>query len=193
MRFTLLLIVLISSSLQLMGQTFGLGAETGITAGRFSDNQFRRRFTYHMGISTQTQLKERVHLNLGLEYVRKGSTANDTGLAGSGTSFNLDYLELGLLAGFGSENLQFRIGPTYSYLVQASISDEFDAVNISDLINDRELGIKTGVYFKFWDKESAYFSINYYQGLQDTNFNPDERITTNYFQFTLGYLLIANR
>ena len=174
-------------------QQFGLGVETGVTAGRFSDNQFRRRFTYHMAVNTQTTVGSNFHLNFGLGYVRKGSTSNLGGnILNPEISFNLDYLEFALLGGVGTENFQFRFGPTYSFLVQASISSDNDNVNISDLINDQEIGVKAGVFFKFQNAESAYFSINYYQGLQDTNFDPNERLTSNYFQLTLGYLLIAN-
>ncbi|MEL7003977.1 MAG: outer membrane beta-barrel protein [Bacteroidota bacterium] len=190
MRYILIVLLLAGALAEVQAQKFGFGAETGLTAGRFSDNQFRRRFTYHFAANTQTTLTPNVHLNLGVGYVRKGATTNvDGNILNTGTNFNLDYLELALLAGFGPENFQLRIGPTYSFLIQAS----FDGVVITDLINDQELGIKAGVFFKFWENESAYFSINYYQGLQDTNFDPEERLTTNYFQLSLGYLLLANR
>jgi len=190
MKYLLIVLLMSFAVGEGLAQKFGFGAETGLTAGRFSDNQFRRRFTYHFGAHTQTALTPNIHMNLGLGYVRKGATTNTDGnILNSGTNFNLDYLELALLAGFGTENFQLRIGPTYSFLIQAS----FDNVVVTDLINDRELGVKAGLFFKFLEKESAYFSISYYQGLQDTNFDPQERLTTNYFQLSLGYLLLANR
>lgn len=185
----MILVITISDG---VAQQFGFGVETGLTAGRFSDNQFRRRFTYHMGVNAQTTLPSNIHLNLGLGYVRKGATSNVTGVTGPESNFNLDYLELALLAGIGGENLQFRIGPTYSLLAQASISSGIDNVNITDLISDSEFGVKAGVFYKFREGKAPYFSIYYYQGLQDTEFDPDDRLTTNYFQLSIGYLLISN-
>ena len=201
LKFFLLVTFLGLLSHEVLCQQLGFAAETGLTTSRISDNQFRRRYTYHFGVSSSLAITSRINITGALSYVRKGAVFNPNGFGGPGTpsnssntGINFDYLEFAALAGFGQDQFQLRIGPTYSYLTQAMIQfGGVDTENITDIINNNEFGVKAGFFYKFKRLESPYITLYYYQGLNDTNFDPLERITSNYFQLSIGYVLVPDR
>jgi hypothetical protein len=90
------------------------------------------RIGFHVGVYTQLLTSEAFALQPELLYTTKGSD-NDFDVADQSVSFNLNYLELPLLAVFKlGESAEIHLGAYASYLLGANIDIDGDIIDGTD-------------------------------------------------------------
>ncbi|WP_266367467.1 porin family protein [Tellurirhabdus rosea] len=88
----------------------------------------KERYGFHVGVFTQVPLGETFAIQPELLYTSKGASAAYNAFGATGrTNFNLNYLELPVLATFKLGNTaDLQIGPYAGYLLNSSLKTEGD-------------------------------------------------------------------
>lgn len=98
------------------------------------------RYGFNVGLYGQLLSSDKFALQPELLYSTKGSKAYYEGIADQTVKYNLNYLDLPLLAVFKlGESAEIHIGPYASYLLNANVSYSGDLVNGDDEIDKDQL------------------------------------------------------
>ena len=98
------------------------------------------RYGFNVGLYGQLLSSDKFALQPELLYSTKGSKAYYEGIADQTVKYNLNYLDLPVLAVFKlGESAEIHIGPYASYLLNANVSYSGDLVNGDDEIDKDQL------------------------------------------------------
>lgn len=204
------------------GVNFGVRAGMNVAnaGGDFKDEMkdvdFKSRVGFHVGVIADVELSEKFYLQPGLYFTTKGLKFEDKEGMGYEEKYNLNYLELPILASYRfnlSDNVQWQInaGPYFAVGVGGKVkgtdfdgSDKFeykyDAFGVADEDSDEEKGglkrfdaglsFGTGITYN-----KIYFGIKYDLGLANiadkkawTDENgKGQKIRNRNFAISVGY------
>ena len=142
--------------------TFAQTGRAGIKGGLNVSNLYiddvddeNARYGLNVGFYGQVLSTDAFALQLGLLYSTKGSRDTYSGIFDEEVKYNLNYLDLPVLAVFKlGESAEIHLGGYAGYLLNANISYEGDLVNDVDEIdrdhlNSFDYGLSGGVGFNF--------------------------------------------
>lgn len=169
------------------------GMNVATAGGNFKDGikdymDFKSRVGFHVGVIADVELSEKFYLQPGLYFTTKGLKAEDKEGSYFDIKYNLNYLELPILASYRfnlSDNVQWQInaGPYFAVGVGGKVKEtefdsyedkkfeyEYDAFGVADEDSDEEKGglkrfdaglsFGTGITYN-----KIYFGIKYDLGL----------------------------
>ncbi|WP_294618385.1 porin family protein [uncultured Bacteroides sp.] len=171
------------------GVNFGVRAGMNVAnaGGDFKDEMkdvdFKSRVGFHVGVIADVELSEKFYLQPGLYFTTKGLKSEDKEGMGYEEKYNLNYLELPILASYRfnlSDNVQWQInaGPYFAVGVGGKVKGtdfdgieyKYDAFGVADEDSDEEKGglkrfdaglsFGTGITYN-----KIYFGIKYDLGL----------------------------
>ncbi len=175
------------------GVNFGVrvGMNVANAGGDFKDDwdaDFKSRVGFHVGVIADVELSEKFYLQPGLYFTTKGLKYEDKEGMGLESKYNLNYLELPILASYRfnlSDNMQWQInagpyfavgvggkvkGTDFDFDEDAKFEFKYDAFGVADEDSDEEKGglkrfdaglsFGTGITYN-----KIYFGIKYDLGL----------------------------
>ncbi|MFC6996164.1 porin family protein [Rufibacter roseus] len=165
-----------------------LGLKAGVNiasmAGDDADD-ITNKFGFHIGGFADYGISEMVSIRPELLYSTKGATSEENDDA----SFNLNYIDVPVLARIKADKLFFEFGPTFSFLVKAEVSDGDVSINVKDATRGFDFGYAAGLGYQF--TEQIGLGLRYNGGL--TNIFEEEdgeslaEVRNSVFQVSLSY------
>lgn len=156
------IVVLLSALSLFVSQHANAQARAGIKGGLNVSNLYiddvndeNARYGFNVGVYGQVVSNDVFALQPELLFTTKGAKGEYTGLIDQTVKFNLNYLELPILAVFKlGDAAEIHVGPYVSYLLSANTSFSGDLANGTDDIDRDQLksfdyGLAGGVGFNF--------------------------------------------
>ncbi len=169
------LLILVSLSFEAVGQS-----KTGLKAGASFTNLYvdevddkDMKIGFNAGLYHRAYITRFLALQPEVLYSQKGSSLRYDGfLSGSGTyRYNLNYLEIPVLAVFKLNSFYVSGGPYLGWLLSVNVKDVNDDGNIQEIeeldrdsFNTLDYGVAVGAGFDF---DGGTFGIRYGYGLKE--------------------------
>lgn len=150
---------------------------------------------FHLGISSEFEITEKIYITSELLYSLKGFKPE--GGSGSNAKVNFNYINSPVLLGYNlSKRINVHLGPEFGYLFSAKFRGDSNTADINDFYNNNfDFGVAVGLGFSITEKLSSQF--RYVHGLtsvvKDAVFTDDGKNVAEVkyynraFQLSLSY------
>ncbi|MFI3287694.1 MAG: porin family protein [Rikenellaceae bacterium] len=166
------------------GDGFGYGARVGVSLSDFTGSTGSGRAGFSGGAFVDYTIT-RFGFELGVYYNGQGSlSVVESGYAGNTVDYNLDYLNIQLLAKYQLfDGFRIFLGPEGGYLLSSTLKYDDNKEDI-DYINKWDLGIAAGVGYSF--SFGLDLSASYTRGLFDM-FETERTAYNSTFRVAVGW------
>ncbi len=175
-------------------QYFNAGVKAGIVASQVDGDTYSGfdKLGFNLGLFVSYQLSMRTSLQLGLDYIQKGSNHNPNYEIGDYDQYkiSLGYVQLPLLFQYKiTSNFSFETGPAFGVLF--SHYEERDNFEIeSNPFRKFTLNLLCGFNYKINNKWNANFQTDYsLTGIREKAAHGDRYIWFQYGQFNNALIL----
>ena len=190
----------------LMNAQFSLGAKTGVNLASWnvSNDDFLEnlegRIAYHVGIVAEISLSDQfsvqpeiLYNSVGAKFPADNLAARRAGVDTSDIRIITDYLSSPVMVKYYPvEGLGIEVGPQVGFLLAAKMKNDTDEEDIKDEMESIDFGIGFGASYKL--EMGVFFDARYVLGMTniitETEFDDDDFIKNNVFQFSVGYMFL---
>lgn len=176
MKKSILLLAVVFGFGSMNAQMFHFGLKAGANFSNLEGNDISGSTytSFHFGAVVELKLLENLSLQPELLYSSQGTKIDEAGFK----DINYNYFTVPVLAKFylTSKKLSLEAGPQFSFLVNESVSDQFEGETF-------DFGIAGGLGYNI--TEHIFVQGRYVLGL--TEANKDAEVTNRVIQFSVGY------
>ncbi|WNM19007.1 porin family protein [Flavobacterium capsici] len=176
MKKSILLLAVVFSFGSMNAQMFQFGLKAGANFSNLEGNDISGSTytSFHFGAVVELKLLENLSLQPELLYSSQGTKIDEAGFK----DINYNYFTVPVLAKFYliSKKLSLEVGPQFSFLVNESVSDQFEGETF-------DFALAGGLGYNI--TEHFFVQGRYVLGL--TEANKDAEVTNRVIQFSVGY------